>query len=306
MNLDPAQASRLVRNAVQGEAATQFSDLDRKLDVRVRATEDERSRVAQLAEPRGRPQRGPARAARRGRRRRGRARPERDPPHRPAARRGRVARTSKDRDLGSAVARHRGAPGRARRCRPARASTLAGQNRELAESFGSLRFALLLAVFLVYLVMASQFESLLHPFVIMFSIPLGARRRGRSRWSSTGTSISVMVLIGLVILAGIVVNNAIVLVDCANQLRREGRSKLDALVEAGQRPHAPDPHDHADDACSASLPMALGFGEGAEVRAPARDHADRRARSSRRCSRWSCIPGRLRHARPRRGPEPAR
>src|SRR5262249_34335759 len=109
---------------------------------------------------------------------------------------------------------------------------LAGQDRELAESTNSLRFALVLALFLVYLVMASQFESLLHPFVLMFSIPLAIVGVALSL-GLTGTSISVMVLIGLVILAGIVVKNAIVLVDYANRLRRAGRPKIDALVEAG-------------------------------------------------------------------------
>ena len=222
-----------MRNAVQGEAATQFNDLDRKLDVRVRATEDERSMVSRARQPRGRTQRGHGRAARRGRRRHGRARPGRDPAHRPAARRGRSPRTwrvatwLRPREDIEAVARGHG------RCRRASASTLAGQNRELAESFGSLRFALLLAVFLVYLVMASQFESLLHPFVIMFTLPMAVIGVVLAL-VLTGTSISVMVLIGLVVLAGIVVNNA----HRAGRLRqpaarRAGARKLDALVEAG-------------------------------------------------------------------------
>jgi HAE1 family hydrophobic/amphiphilic exporter-1 len=143
---------------------------------------------------------------------------------------------------------------------------LAGQNRELAESFGSLRFALLLAVFLVYLVMASQFESLLHPFVVMFSMPL-AVVGVVAGLAVTGTPMSVMVLIGLVVLAGIVVNNAIVLVDAANQLRRDGRAKREALIEAGRLRLRPILMTTVTTVLGL-LPMALGFGEGAEIRAP--------------------------------------
>ncbi|MEO1086008.1 MAG: efflux RND transporter permease subunit, partial [Acidobacteriota bacterium] len=97
---------------------------------------------------------------------------------------------------------------------------LGGQQQEMETSFASLRLALALAIFLVYLVMASQFESLVHPFVILFSVPLAAV-------GVIGTlhlfevRVSVVVLIGGVLLAGIVVNNAIILVDTANRLRRE-------------------------------------------------------------------------------------
>jgi HAE1 family hydrophobic/amphiphilic exporter-1 len=143
---------------------------------------------------------------------------------------------------------------------------LAGQNRELAETFGSLRFALLLAVFLVYLVMASQFESLLHPFVIMFTLPMAIVGVVLTLLL-TGTSINVMVLIGGVALAGIVVNNGIVLIDYANQLRAKGLAKADALIQAGvirMRPILMT----ALTTVLGLVPMALGFGEGAEMRAP--------------------------------------
>jgi HAE1 family hydrophobic/amphiphilic exporter-1 len=144
--------------------------------------------------------------------------------------------------------------------------TIAGQNRELVDSFASLRFALLLAVFLVYLVMASQFESLLHPFVIMFTLPM-ALTGVVVLLLLTGTSISVMVLIGLVVLAGIVVNNGIVLVDYTNQLRARGLKKIDALVEAGRVRLRPILMTTLTTVLGL-LPMSLGFGEGAEVRTP--------------------------------------
>jgi len=143
---------------------------------------------------------------------------------------------------------------------------LAGQNQEMAVSFNSLRFALLLAIFLVYLVMASQFESLLHPFVIMFTIPL-ALIGVVLALMLTGSSISVVVFIGLIMLAGIVVNNAIVLIDYINQLRRRGMAKLDAIREGGMARLRPILMTTLTTAIGL-LPLALGIGEGAEVRAP--------------------------------------
>ncbi|NBB72771.1 MAG: AcrB/AcrD/AcrF family protein, partial [Bacteroidetes bacterium] len=143
---------------------------------------------------------------------------------------------------------------------------LAGQSEEMSDSFRSLLFALLLAVFLVYLVMASQFESLLHPFVIFFSIPLAGIGAVWALWM-TGSTISVVVFIGLILLAGIVVNNAIVLVDLINQLRAEGQSKLDAIVEGGRLRLRPILMTTLTTTLGL-LPLAIGFGEGAEIRAP--------------------------------------
>ena len=143
---------------------------------------------------------------------------------------------------------------------------LAGQNEEMAVSFRSLRFALLLAMFLVYLVMASQFESFLHPFVIMFTIPL-ALIGAVFALLITGSSLSVVVFIGLILLAGIVVNNAIILIDFINQLRARGVAKLDAIVEAGRSRLRPILMTTLTTVLGL-LPLAFGFGEGAEVRAP--------------------------------------
>ena len=130
-----------------------------------------------------------------------------------------------------------------------------------------MKFALAMAVFLVYLVMASQFESLLHPLVIMFTIPLGLAG-SITALALTNQRISVVVLIGLIMLAGIVVNNAIVLVDYINQLRRrDGMAKVDAVVRAGVLRLRPIMMTTSTTVL-ALLPMALGFGEGAEIRAP--------------------------------------
>jgi HAE1 family hydrophobic/amphiphilic exporter-1 len=109
-----------------------------------------------------------------------------------------------------------------------------GQNEERKRSFDSMMMAIGLAIFLVYLVMASQFESLVHPFVIMFAIPF-ALVGVVLVLILTGQTVSVVVLIGLIMLAGIVVNNAIVLIDYINTLRREqGMPKMEAIELAGR------------------------------------------------------------------------
>jgi HAE1 family hydrophobic/amphiphilic exporter-1 len=143
---------------------------------------------------------------------------------------------------------------------------LGGQNEEIETSYRSLMFALSLAIFLVYLVMASQFESLMHPFIILFTVPL-ALVGVIFALGLTGTSISVIVLLGVIVLAGIVVNNAIVLVDYANQLRRQGMPKREALVEAGRVRLRPIVMTTLTTVLGL-LPMSFGWGEGAEVRAP--------------------------------------
>ena len=143
---------------------------------------------------------------------------------------------------------------------------VSGQSEEMQESFLSMQFALALAIFLVYLVMASQFESLIHPFVILFTIPLALVGAVLALFI-TGTTINIVALIGVIMLAGIVVNNAIVLVDLINQLRAQGKERIDAIMEAGQARLRPILMTSLTTALGL-LPMALGFGEGAEVRTP--------------------------------------
>ncbi len=149
---------------------------------------------------------------------------------------------------------------------PGVTTRFAGQRAEMERSFASLALAIGLAIFLVYFVMASQFESLLHPFLILFTIPLGAIG---VIWALlvTGSNLSVIVLIGVVMLAGIVVKNAIVLVDCINRLRREGMEKTEAIVAAGRIRLRPILMTTLTTILGL-LPMALGLGEGAEIRGP--------------------------------------
>jgi HAE1 family hydrophobic/amphiphilic exporter-1 len=143
---------------------------------------------------------------------------------------------------------------------------LAGQNREMAVSFRSLILALLLAVFLVYLVMASQFESFLHPFVILFTMPLALIGAVFALFLTRST-ISVVVFIGLILLAGIVVNNAIVLIDLVNQLRERGMKKAEAIIEGGRSRLRPILMTTLTTVLGL-IPLALGIGEGAEIRSP--------------------------------------
>ena len=143
---------------------------------------------------------------------------------------------------------------------------VAGQSEEMENSFQSLQFALALAIFLVYLVMASQFESLLHPLLILFTVPLACAGSIYGLYVS-GTNISVVVFIGLIMLAGIVVNNAIVLIDRINQLRASGQEKTAAIIEAAQSRLRPILMTTLTTSLGL-LPMAMGLGEGAEIRTP--------------------------------------
>ncbi|MDX1618420.1 MAG: efflux RND transporter permease subunit, partial [Balneolaceae bacterium] len=115
-------------------------------------------------------------------------------------------------------------------------------------------------------VMASQFESLMHPFIILFTIPLALIGAVWGLWV-TGSTISVVVFIGLILLAGIVVNNAIVLIDLINQLRERGMGKLEAIIEGGRSRLRPILMTTLTTTLGL-FPLALGFGDGAELRAP--------------------------------------
>ena len=151
---------------------------------------------------------------------------------------------------------------------------LGGQNSEMQVSFGSLRFAILLAVFLVYLVMAATFESFLHPLLVLFTIPL-ALIGVVAALLLTGTPVTVIVLIGVVMLVGIVVNNAIVLVDAINRLRRAGVPKQEAIVARRAPAPAPDPDDDPDDRPRPAA-HGPGLGRGGRAALAAGDHRGER------------------------------
>ena len=256
-------ADQVVRK-VRGEVATRYSFRDRKIDVLVRAREDDRASVDDIRNLIVNP---------------GAEKPIRlsavadviateGPSEIHRVSQERVAIVSSNLaygDLGSAVNEVRSILAKS----PLAAGVsvnIGGQSEELDDSTNSLIFALGLAIFLVYLVMASQFESLLHPFVIMFSIPLAAVGAVLAL-KLTGNAISVVVFIGLIMLVGIVVKNAIVLIDRVNQLREAGVARRDALVQAAESRLRPIVMTTL---CTliGFLPLAIGLGDGAEVRAP--------------------------------------
>ena len=143
---------------------------------------------------------------------------------------------------------------------------ITGQNREWERSRSSLFLALGLSLFLVYVIMASQFESLFQPLIIMFTIPMAFVGTVLGL-KLLGINLSVVVFLGLIMLAGIVVNNAIVLVDYTNTLRARGMELKDAIVKAGHVRLRPILMTTATTVLGL-FPMALGLGEGAEIRTP--------------------------------------
>jgi len=272
----------VLRRKNLGEVVSRFRSVDRRIDMRLRVQEEDRGTIGDLLaleiEPRAggtgirlgdllerwEPREGPAQI-----RRIGRQRAVVISAEIAGVDLGRIAETIEDRLL-----REIDLP-------PDVAVEVVGQKKEMESSLASLLSALALAIFLVYVVMASQFESLLQPFVILFTIPLAAVGVVLAL-TLTGTALSVMVFIGMIVLAGIVVNNAIVLLDQVNQLRRRGTPLREALVEGGRRRLRPIlmttlttvlallpvtgifsriPHP-------ALLDQLLGTGQGAEIRAP--------------------------------------
>ncbi|WP_425472182.1 efflux RND transporter permease subunit [Thermomonas fusca] len=264
LGLTTRQIADVVVNKVKGNVATRYSFRDRKIDVLVRAQESDRSSVDDLRRlivnpGSGTPVElasvadvvattGPSEI------------------HRADQRRVAIVSANlRDIDLGGAI----------REVNDMVASSplgtdidmrIGGQGQELDESIRSLLFAFGLAIFLVYLVMASQFESLLHPFVILFTIPL-ALVGAVAALLMTGSPASVVVFIGLILLVGLVVKNAIILIDKVNQLREEGVAKRTALVEGARSRLRPIMMTTLC-AVFGFLPLALAFGDGAEVRSP--------------------------------------
>ena len=146
------------------------------------------------------------------------------------------------------------------------AITMTGEDEMIDDAMEQLYLMLLLAVVFIYLIMVAQFQSFLSPFIIMFTIPL-AFTGGLFALFFTGNEISVIAMIGFVMLAGIIVNNGIVMVDYINQLRKEGMSKKDAIVESGKTRLRPILMTALTTILSMST-MAFGMGDGSEMMQP--------------------------------------
>ncbi len=264
LGLDVFQVANTIRNKVQGEVATRFTEADREIDILVRSVEMGRASVEDVrgmivGQKDGVPiflqsvadvelTAGPTEIRRIGQKR--------------AAV---ISGNLSGRDMGAVAADIRGEL-RSMALPGAVSAFLSGQEEEMARSLRSLLMAMALAIFLVYLVMASQFESFLHPFVIIFTLPLGAIGVVAALLV-TAQTINIVAMIGMVMLAGIVVNNAIVLIDAINQRRAEGLDKREAIIQAGLSRFRPILMTSATTILGL-LPMALGLGEGAELRGP--------------------------------------
>jgi HAE1 family hydrophobic/amphiphilic exporter-1 len=143
---------------------------------------------------------------------------------------------------------------------------IAGNFEEQQEAFEELLMSLVLALILVYMVLASQYESLRDPLIVMVSVPLAAIGVVLALFL-TNTTLNLQSYIGCIMLGGIVVNNAILLVDQAEQLRRAGKTTHEAVMEAGRRRLRPILMTTLT-TILALLPLAFGIGEGADAQAP--------------------------------------
>lgn len=264
LGLNIRQVSTNLGQRIQGRVISQFKEEDRQIDIRLRNRLQDRTTIADIenlvvAHISGQPITLKAVAD---------VAPARGPAEIHRIRQSRVALIQAELRGASLDATHAAIEGVLAEMPPPIGIDWAwgGQDEEMQSSFRSLLFAMILAVFLVYLVMAATFENLIHPLLILFTVPFAAI--GVALGLHLGhLNLSVMGLIGAIFLVGVVVNNAIVLVDAVNQNRRRGM-ELDAAILT---------------ACSVRLrpilmttlttvlglvPMALGFGEGAELRQP--------------------------------------
>ncbi len=264
LGLDTADIATLIKQNVQGEVATVLARAEREIDIRVRAQNVLGQGTAAIEQLRINPQSDvpvPLSAVAELRVARGPS----DIRHEDLQRVAVITANVQGRSLGHMVRdlRHWLAQ---QPLPPGITASVSGQSAEMASALRSLGFALALAIFLVYLVLASQFESLFQPLLVLFAVPLGMSGVVLAMWL-TGQSLNVLVCIGAVLLVGIVVNNAIVLVDYANQCHQRGLSPREAVCEAAAVRFRPILMTAATTILGL-LPMALGVGQGAELRAP--------------------------------------
>lgn len=262
--LDIRAVAELVRNKVQGYEATKFNRKDRKIPVRVRLRDITQATVDELRDLVVNPGaahpvplsavaeislgRGPNEIRRIGQQRVGV-----------------VTANLEGTGLGTATEAIRATLAGTEL--PAGVTTaITGQSKELETSLSSLYLALGLSIFLVYVIMASQFESLIYPLIILVTIPLAAIGVVAALLG-LGVPVSILVFLGAILLAGIVVNNAIVLVDYTGQLKERGHSTDEALEIAGRVRLRPILMTTLTTVLGL-LPMALGLGDGAEIRTP--------------------------------------
>ena len=258
-NIDPRLIAEEIERAMRGDRATEFVDFDRKIDVVVRLPDALRfsAETLETLQVQGVPLRelvsvreavGPAEIHREDQ--------------------GRVVTVYADVTSGgldraiSSVERELAALPPPFNMRV----DVGGENEEMRRSFRDLAFAFGLALVLVYMILAAQFESFRHPLIILMSVPL-ALSGAVLALALAGQSLNTMSLIGVVILVGIVVNDAIVKVEFINQARARGAALRDAILEAGRVRLRPIVMTTVTTVCGLT-PLALGIGRGADLRAP--------------------------------------
>ncbi|HKS38360.1 MAG TPA: efflux RND transporter permease subunit, partial [Verrucomicrobiae bacterium] len=264
-NLNIATVAKQVRDMVKGFEATRFNMKDRRIPIVARLDEPARENVedvGRLAVNPGGEQPIPLSAVADLKIGEGPSEIRRVDGQRVALIQANIASGS----LGGAVKQIRSALGGQIQWPPDMKFYITGQNEEWERSQGSLYLALGLSLFLVYVIMAAQFESLLQPLIIMITVPL-AFFGAAVGLKLMNVSVSVVVFLGLIILGGIVVNNAIVLVDYTNTLRTRGLSLREAIIQAGAIRLRPILMTTATTVLGL-IPMAFGLGDGAEIRAP--------------------------------------
>lgn len=263
-DLDIANVATLVRDSVKGFEATRYNLTDRRIPIMVRFNEEDRATVDDVRRIEINPGSDrpiPLEAVARVELGEGPSEVRRIDGKRVALVRANLA----DGSLGGAVEAIESTLGDMN-WPTGMAFYLTGQNQEWQRSQSSLLLALGLSIFLVYVIMAAQFESLLHPLVIMFTIPL-AFLGTFAGLHLLNISLSIVVFLGMIMLAGIVVNNAIVMVDYTNTLKRRGMERTEAIITAGGVRLRPILMTTATTVLGL-LPMAMGLGDGAEIRRP--------------------------------------
>jgi HAE1 family hydrophobic/amphiphilic exporter-1 len=257
--ISPSEVAQTVERYMRGTSATEFVDFDRKIPVMVRLNEAERRSLASLEQVRlkGVPMRelirttegmGPTEVRR--------------------VDQSRVVAVYADvvsGDIAEAERAIRGALDAVPAPRGMRID-IAGENEEMRRSFAALAFAMVLAVLLVYMILAAEFESLVHPFIVLLAVPLASLGAAFALWV-TGNGLNVVSLIGMVVLIGIVDNDAVVKIDFINQMRAKGHSVRRSIMEAGHSRLRPILINTIT-AMLGMLPMAMGIGPGAQLQAP--------------------------------------
>ena len=258
-DVDPQLVANTIETAMRGDLATEYVDFDRKIPVMVRLPDNMRysARTIDRLTVRGIPLRelvtiretvGPAEIRREDQ--------------------GRVVTVYADvasGGLDGAIAAVQGVMNEMTLPMDVRYD-VGGENEEMQRSFRDLAFAFGLALILVYMILAAQFESFVHPFTILMAVPL-ALVGAVLALALTGEGLNTMSLIGIVILVGIVVNDSIVKVDFINQARARGAALREAIMEAGQVRLRPIIMTTVTTVLGL-LPMAMGIGRGADLRAP--------------------------------------